>query len=198
MRLPGAPPVGRPAPDRDTSPLPGKRVPFRKVLAQNDCKKFRKVHDGSGRHPPPRLRDGGRRTEPTAPIEGVTMRTTAFRVSRRPAGRGRLRPTALPIAVVTVFAALFGAAAPAAALDPAPASAPGQTVPTTAPGCVHLYAGLRYTHLHSECEEEHLLRVRYTFGEVSDCRLVVPGGWHTFRGYGFDGDHPVAVEPCAD
>ncbi|WP_182607009.1 alpha-amylase [Streptomyces alkaliphilus] len=126
------------------------------------------------------------------------MRTTAFRVSRRPAGRGRLRPTALPIAVVTVFAALFGAAAPAAALDPAPASAPGQTVPTTAPGCVHLYAGLRYTHLHSECEEEHLLRVRYTFGEVSDCRLVVPGGWHTFRGYGFDGDHPVAVEPCAD
>ncbi|GAB3128067.1 hypothetical protein GCM10027160_53280 [Streptomyces calidiresistens] len=130
------------------------------------------------------------------------MRTTVFRVSRRPSGPGRARAAGRMrrASVALLLAAVTGAIGPATAV-PAAAfdSAPEGTTPTdVAPDCVHMYAGLRYTHLHSECAEEHLLRIRYTFGEVSDCRPIVPGGWHTFRGYGFDGGHPVAVEPCAD
>ncbi|MCE7082541.1 alpha-amylase [Streptomyces sp. ST2-7A] len=128
------------------------------------------------------------------------MRTTAFRVSRRSsggvparsAGRVRRASVALLLAGLTGTVGL-ATAAPSVAFEPA--SAPAEAA---APECVHLYAGLRYTHLHSECGEDHRLRVHYTFGEASDCRLVTAGGWHTFRGYGFDGDHPVAVEPCED
>lgn len=80
------------------------------------------------------------------------------------------------------------------ALSAAP-SAAAATEPL-APDCVEYVQGWRYTDVHNGCGDAVAITVDYTNGQGAPCRVLQPGQWATFAGYGTDGNHVTGLRTC--
>ncbi|MFF5971156.1 alpha-amylase [Streptomyces sp. NPDC012769] len=95
------------------------------------------------------------------------------------------RSAALAVATGTgLLAALTAGPAAAAATD------------TAAPECVRYYQSWRYTDVHNGCGDTVAVTVVYTNGQSAPCRVIPPGGWATFAGYGTDGNYATGLRTC--
>ncbi|MER7725789.1 alpha-amylase [Streptomyces sp. NPDC096323] len=95
----------------------------------------------------------------------------------RPAGLGAMTAAGLLLALI---------AAP---------SASGAT-DTPAPECVQHYQSWRYTDVFNGCGETVAVTVEYANGQSAPCRVLAPGGWATFAGYGTDGNYVTGLRGC--
>lgn len=95
------------------------------------------------------------------------------------------RPVAL--AAVTVAGLLTALAA-----APSAAAATG----SPAPECVEYFQSWRYTDVHNGCGETVSVTVEYTNGQWAPCRVIEPGGWATFAGYGTNGNYVTGLRTC--
>ncbi|MGA5220949.1 alpha-amylase [Streptomyces cinereoruber] len=94
-----------------------------------------------------------------------------------------------PVALATTTAAgllMAVSAAPSAAAD----------TTTPAPGCVEYFQSWRYTNVHNGCTDTVSVTVEYTNGQWAPCRVIEPGAWATFAGYGTDGNYVTGVRTC--
>ncbi|MFC8587568.1 alpha-amylase [Streptomyces sp. NPDC057217] len=78
----------------------------------------------------------------------------------------------------------------------AAAPAAGATTGSPAPGCVEHFEGWRYTHVHNGCGDTVSVTVAYTNGQWAPCRVIEPGDWATFSGYGTEGSHVTGLRTC--
>lgn len=96
-----------------------------------------------------------------------------------------LRP--LVLATVTAAGLLMPLATAPAALA---------TTSSPAPECVEYFQSWRYTDVHNGCGDTASVTVEYTNGQWAPCRLIEPGGWATFSGYGTAGNYVTALRTC--
>jgi hypothetical protein len=95
------------------------------------------------------------------------------------------RPAALTsTAAAGLLMALIAAPSTAAATEPA------------APECVQHYDSWRYTDVFNSCGDIVAVTVEYTNGQWAPCRVINPGGWATFAGYGTDGNRVTGLLTC--
>ncbi|MET9953352.1 alpha-amylase [Streptomyces sp. NPDC006339] len=89
-------------------------------------------------------------------------------------------------------------AATGAGLLAALAAAPSAAAATegAAPECVRYYQSWRYTDVHNGCGDTVAITVVYTNGQSAPCRVIPPGGWATFAGYGTDGNYVTGLRTC--
>ncbi|MFE8910528.1 alpha-amylase [Streptomyces globisporus] len=95
------------------------------------------------------------------------------------------RPTALALATATGLLTAL-AAAPSASASEAPA-----------PECVEYHQGWRYTDVVNGCAVSVAVTVEYTNGQEAPCRVLGPGEWGAFAGYGTNGNYVTALRTCA-
>ncbi|MFC7931919.1 alpha-amylase [Streptomyces cinereoruber] len=95
------------------------------------------------------------------------------------------RPAALA-ATAAAGLLMAMAAAPSAAADTG----------TPAPECVEYFQSWRYTNVHNDCADTVSVTVEYTNGQWAPCRVIEPGAWATFAGYGTDGNYATGVRTC--
>ncbi|MFB7940143.1 alpha-amylase [Streptomyces sp. NPDC056049] len=90
------------------------------------------------------------------------------------------------------------AATTAAGLLMAVAAAPSAVADTgtPAPECVEYFQSWRYTDVHNGCADTVSVTVEYTNGQWAPCRVIEPGAWATFAGYGTDGNYVTGVRTC--
>ncbi|MFF8602091.1 alpha-amylase [Streptomyces sp. NPDC015232] len=90
------------------------------------------------------------------------------------------------------------AAATAGGLLMALAAAPSAVAATgdPAPSCVEYYQSWRYTDVHNGCSDTVAVTVEYTNGQWAPCRVILPGQWATFAGYGTDGNYVTGLRTC--
>ncbi|MCC8340254.1 alpha-amylase [Streptomyces sp. R1] len=90
------------------------------------------------------------------------------------------------------------AAVSAAGLLMTVAATPSVAAPaqSPAPACVEYYQSWRYTDVVNNCAETVAVTVEYTNGQDAPCRVIAPGAWATFAGYGTDGNYAIAVRTC--
>ncbi|MET9622718.1 hypothetical protein ABZZ37_18395 [Streptomyces sp. NPDC006464] len=74
----------------------------------------------------------------------------------------------------------------AASADPGPGAG-------TAPG--H-FQSWRYTDVHNGCGDTVSVTVGYVNGQWAPCRVIQPGGWATFSGYGTSGNYVAGLRTC--
>lgn len=96
-----------------------------------------------------------------------------------------LRPAAL--AATTVAALLT-------ALTAAPSAK--ASAETAAPECVQYHSGWRYTHVVNGCDFTVAVTVEYTDGQPAPCRVIEPGAWVTFAGYGSQFNYVTGLRTC--
>jgi hypothetical protein len=65
-----------------------------------------------------------------------------------------------------------------------------------APECVEHFQSWRYTDVHNGCGDTVSVTVEYTNGQWAPCRVIEPGGWATFSGYGPSGNYVTALRTC--
>ncbi|MFE6358415.1 alpha-amylase [Streptomyces sp. NPDC057806] len=65
-----------------------------------------------------------------------------------------------------------------------------------APECVEYFQSWRYTDVHNGCGDTVAVTVEYTNGQWAPCRVIAPGGWATFSGYGTNGNYVTALRAC--
>ncbi|MFJ3204724.1 alpha-amylase [Streptomyces sp. NPDC086989] len=65
-----------------------------------------------------------------------------------------------------------------------------------APACADYHESWRYTDVHNGCGDAVALTVTYVNGQEAPCRLIDPGGWATFAGYGTNGNHVTGLQTC--
>ncbi|GAA3894990.1 hypothetical protein GCM10022244_01020 [Streptomyces gulbargensis] len=94
------------------------------------------------------------------------------------------RPTALAATVAAGLLTALATASPATAAE------------STAPECVQYHQSWRYTDVHNGCAETVAVTVAYTNGQWAPCRVVAPGQWATFAGYGTDGNYVTGLRTC--
>ncbi|WP_436995711.1 alpha-amylase [Streptomyces sp. enrichment culture] len=94
--------------------------------------------------------------------------------------------------------AALTAAAAAAGLLVALAAAPSASAATqsAAPECVQYSQSWRYTNVFNGCGETVAVTVDYTNGQWAPCRVIEPGQWATFAGYGTDGNYVTGLRTC--
>ncbi|CAL9639676.1 alpha-amylase [Streptomyces sp. enrichment culture] len=80
------------------------------------------------------------------------------------------------------------------ALTAAPSAA--AATEATAPECVQYYQSWRYTDVFNGCGDTVAVTVEYTNGQSAPCRVIQPGGWATFAGYGTDGNYVTGLRTC--
>ncbi|WP_225800217.1 alpha-amylase [Streptomyces sp. NK15101] len=80
------------------------------------------------------------------------------------------------------------------ALTTAPSAAADTGSP--APECVEYFQSWRYTDVHNGCGHTVSVTVEYTNGQWAPCRVIEPGGWATFAGYGTDGNYVTGLRTC--
>ncbi len=80
------------------------------------------------------------------------------------------------------------------ALTGAPSAVAATGAP--APECVRYYASWRYTDVFNGCGDTMAVTVAYTNGQSAPCRVIAPGAWATFAGYGTDGNHVTGLRSC--
>lgn len=78
---------------------------------------------------------------------------------------------------------------------PAAPSAAAATAPP-APACVEYAQSWRYTDVHNGCGDAVAVTVDYTNGQWAPCRVIQPGAWATFAGYGTDGNYVTGLRTC--
>ncbi|WP_236238886.1 alpha-amylase [Streptomyces sp. CC228A] len=90
------------------------------------------------------------------------------------------------------------AAAAAAGLLTVLAAAPSAAAASgsAAPECVEYYESWRYTDVRNGCGDTVAVTVEYTNGQWAPCRVIQPGEWATFAGYGTDGNHVTGLRTC--
>ncbi|MFC7979990.1 alpha-amylase [Streptomyces cinereoruber] len=94
-----------------------------------------------------------------------------------------------PVALAATTAAgllVTMAAAPSVAADSG----------TPAPECVEYFQSWRYTDVHNGCADTVSVTVEYTNGQWAPCRVIEPGAWAIFAGYGTDGNYVTGVRTC--
>lgn len=96
------------------------------------------------------------------------------------------------VPAVTVALALATAGVPAFAAAPEPAG----TSTSSAPDCVRLNVGWRYTFVTNDCSDGYSLTVVYRDGTDVPCRWASPGAVLTFPGYGTQGNEVVGAAVC--
>lgn len=86
----------------------------------------------------------------------------------------------------------------AAGLLTALAAAPSAVAATgsPAPECVEYSQSWRYTDVHNGCGDTVSVTVEYTNGQWAPCRVIEPGGWATFAGYGTDSNYVTTLRTC--
>ncbi|WP_437108624.1 alpha-amylase [Streptomyces sp. enrichment culture] len=67
----------------------------------------------------------------------------------------------------------------------------------SAPACVEVGPGWRYTFVTNNCAETHTLTVAYSDGRDVPCRVARPGDHLTFPGYGTRGDRVLGAVLCS-
>ncbi|WP_304453037.1 hypothetical protein [Nocardiopsis sp. YSL2] len=67
---------------------------------------------------------------------------------------------------------------------------------TTPPECVEYFSNWRYTHVNNDCDTTVAVELEYTDGMVSSCRVIEPGAWATFSGYGTNGNYVTEMRTC--
>nr|AHG55197.1 alpha-amylase inhibitor [Streptomyces sp. CC5] len=65
-----------------------------------------------------------------------------------------------------------------------------------APECVEYFQSWRYTNVHNGCGDTVSVAVEYTNGQWAPCRVLQPGEWATFAGYGTDGNYVTGLRTC--
>ncbi|WP_240802605.1 alpha-amylase [Streptomyces sp. A0642] len=80
------------------------------------------------------------------------------------------------------------------ALTAAPSASAATDVP--APECVQSYQSWRYTDVFNGCGETVAVTAEYTNGQSAPCRVLAPGAWATFAGYGTDGNYVTGLRSC--
>ena len=65
-----------------------------------------------------------------------------------------------------------------------------------APECVEYFQSWRYTDVHNGCGDTVSVTVEYTNGQWAPCRVIEPGGWGTFSGYGTSGNYVAGLRTC--
>ncbi|MFC8953502.1 alpha-amylase [Streptomyces sp. NPDC057101] len=96
-----------------------------------------------------------------------------------------MRPAALAAtAVVALLMALTAAPSAGAAAEAA------------APGCVQYHSGWRYTNVVNGCDFTVAVTVEYTDGQAAPCRVIEPGAWATFAGYGSQFNYATGLRTC--
>ncbi|WP_187282822.1 alpha-amylase [Streptomyces sp. MS191] len=93
-----------------------------------------------------------------------------------------------PVALAAMAAAglLTVTTAPSAAADSG----------SPAPECVEYFQSWRYTDVHNGCGDTVSVTVGYVNGQWAPCRVIEPGGWATFSGYGTSGNYVVGLWTC--
>ncbi|MFC8272744.1 alpha-amylase [Streptomyces sp. NPDC057271] len=81
------------------------------------------------------------------------------------------------------------------ALTTAPSAAASTGSP--APECVEYFQSWRYTDVHNGCGDTVSVTVTYTNGQWAPCRVIEPGGWATFTGYGTNANYVLGLKTCA-
>ncbi|MGW5879199.1 hypothetical protein ACWFMI_21895 [Nocardiopsis terrae] len=78
------------------------------------------------------------------------------------------------------------------------AAAPSAAADTTSPPpeCVQYHSSWRYTHVSNGCESTVTVTVEYTDGQEASCRVIEPGGWATFNGYGPRLNYVTGLRVC--
>ncbi|MDX2294028.1 MULTISPECIES: alpha-amylase [Streptomyces] len=86
----------------------------------------------------------------------------------------------------------------AAGLLAASVAAPSAVATTgsPAPECVEYFQSWRYTDVHNGCGDTVSVTVEYTNGQWAPCRVIEPGRWATFAGYGTDGNYVTGLRTC--
>lgn len=74
--------------------------------------------------------------------------------------------------------------------------ATGATTSSPAPECVEYLQSWRYTDVHNDCGDTVSVTVEYTNGQWAPCRVIEPGGWATFSGYGTGGNYVTGLRTC--
>ncbi|MER7516481.1 alpha-amylase [Streptomyces sp. NPDC126499] len=96
------------------------------------------------------------------------------------------RPAALAATAATGLLATALTAAPTAVA----------ATESTPPECVRYYAGWRYTSVENGCDVTVAVTVEYADGQVAPCRVLEPGAWATFAGYGSRPDGVTGLRTC--
>ncbi|MFJ5811956.1 alpha-amylase [Streptomyces sp. NPDC093093] len=78
----------------------------------------------------------------------------------------------------------------------ATAPAAEATTSSLAPECVEYFQSWRYTHVRNDCGDTVFVAVEYTNGQWAPCRVIEPGGWATFSGYGTGGNYVTGLRMC--
>lgn len=95
------------------------------------------------------------------------------------------RPVALAAGVAAgLLTAVTVAPSAAAAAESAP------------PECVQHHSGWRYTHVVNGCDVPVAVTVEYTDGQAAPCRVIDPGAWATFAGYGPQFNYVTGLRTC--
>jgi hypothetical protein len=81
------------------------------------------------------------------------------------------------------------------ALTAAPPAA-AATATTTPPECVQYYSSWRYTDVHNGCDVTVAVTVEFTDGQAAPCRVIEPGAWATFAGYGTQANYVTGLRTC--
>ncbi|MFI8101257.1 alpha-amylase [Streptomyces sp. NPDC086023] len=74
--------------------------------------------------------------------------------------------------------------------------AAGAATGSPAPECVEYFQSWRYTDVHNGCGDPVSVTVEYTNGQWAPCRVIEPGGWATFSGYGTGGNYVTGLRTC--
>ncbi|MBB1245597.1 alpha-amylase [Streptomyces durbertensis] len=81
------------------------------------------------------------------------------------------------------------------ALTATPSAAAATTEPAP-PECVQYHSSWRYTHVSNSCDATVAVTVEYTNGQDAPCRVIQPGEWATFSGYGTQSNYVTALRSC--
>lgn len=93
-----------------------------------------------------------------------------------------------------VALAVTAAAGVLMALTAAPSAVASTGSP--APDCVEYHQSWRYTDVFNGCGDTVAVTVEYTNGQWAPCRVISPGAWATFAGYGTDGNYVTGLRTC--
>ncbi|MFC8342286.1 alpha-amylase [Streptomyces sp. NPDC057280] len=72
----------------------------------------------------------------------------------------------------------------------------GAATEIPAPSCVEYYQSWRYTDVHNGCQDTVAVTVEYTDHQWAPCRVLDPGNWATFSGYGPNGNYVTGLWTC--